>query len=44
MLSKCYPKPPLLDMKWGNRDINVVEQASIPKFSKPDNIRTFQTF
>ena len=27
-----YPKPPVLDMKWENRDINVVEWANIPKF------------
>ena len=35
-------------MKWENRDINVVEQANIPKFSKPDDIETplriFQPF
>ena len=35
-----YPKPPVLDMKWKNRDINVVEQAIILKFSTLDNIRT----
>ena len=28
-----YPKPPVLDMKWENRDINVVEWANIPRFS-----------
>ena len=28
-----YPKPPALDMKWANHDINVVEWANIPKFS-----------
>ena len=27
-----YPKPPVLDVKWGNRDIDVVELANIPKF------------
>ena len=27
-------------MKWGNRDINVAEQANIPKFSKLDDIGT----
>ena len=27
-------------MKWKNRDINVAEQASIPKFSKLDDIGT----
>ena len=27
-----YPKPPVLDMKWENRDINVAVWANIPKF------------
>ena len=27
-----YPKPPVLDMKWENRDINVTEWANIPNF------------
>ena len=27
-------------MKWKNRDINVVEQANIPKFSKLNDIVT----
>ena len=27
-----YPKPPVLDMKWENRGINVVEWANITKF------------
>ena len=27
-----YPKPPVLDMKWENRDINVIEWENIPKF------------
>ena len=36
-----YPKPPVLDMNWENRDINVVERANIPKFSKLDDIVTF---
>ena len=27
-----YPKPPVLDMKWENRDIIVEESANIPKF------------
>ena len=27
-----YPKPPVLDMKWENRDINVAERSNIPKF------------
>ena len=31
---------PFLDMNWGNCDIDVVEQARIPKFSQPDNIGT----
>ena len=35
-----YSKPPVLDMKWENRDANVVEEANIPKFSKLDNIGT----
>ena len=28
-----YPKPPVLDMKSANRDINVVEWSNIPNFS-----------
>ena len=35
-----YPKPPVLDMKYGNRDINGVERVDIPKFSKQDDIVT----
>ena len=35
-----YPKPPVLDMKWANRDINVVEWANIPKFGELDNLVT----
>ena len=35
-----YPKPPNLDMKYGSRDINGVERADIPKFSKQDDIVT----
>ena len=27
-----YSKPPVLDMKWENHDINVVEWVNIPKF------------
>ena len=27
-----YPKPPVLYMKWENRDINAVEWENIPKF------------
>ena len=41
-------KQPLLDVKWENYDINVVQQAYIPKFSKLDNIgmplRLFESF
>ena len=33
-----YPKPPVLDMKWANRDINVVERTNIPKFSALDDL------
>ena len=43
-----YPNPPLLDMKLENRDINVVEQANIPQFSKLNDIgsplRPFESF
>ena len=35
-----YPEPPVLDMKWENSDINVVEQANIPNFSKQGDIVT----
>ena len=35
-----YPKPPVLDMKWANRDINVVEWVNIPKFSVLDDFVT----
>ena len=41
--SKCYlsyPKPPVLDMKWANCDINFAEWANIPKFSTLDDIVT----
>ena len=35
-------------MKWENRDINVVEETNIPKFSKPDDLgtplRLFESF
>ena len=37
---KSYPKPPVLNMKWANRDINVVEWANIPKFSTLDDLVT----
>ena len=45
--SKCYlsyPKPPVLDMKWQTRDINVVERANTEKFSKLGNIVTLLRF
>ena len=32
-----HPKPPVLDMKLANRDINVVEWANIPKFRALDH-------
>ena len=38
-----YPKQPVLpvlDMKWENRDINVVERANIPNFNKLDDMVT----
>ena len=35
-----YLKPPVLDMKWKTRDINVVERAHTEMFSKIDNIVT----
>ena len=35
-----YPKPPVLDMKWENCDINTVEWTLIPKFSGLDDIVT----
>ena len=37
---KSYPKPPGLNMKWENRDNNVVEWANIPKFSAIDDLVT----
>ena len=33
-----YPKPPVLDMKSANRDINVVEWASISNFIVLDDL------
>ena len=33
-----YPKPPVLDIKWVNRDITVVERASIPKSCALDDL------
>ena len=35
-----YPKPPVLNVKWANRDINVIEWVNIPKFSVLDNLVT----
>ena len=35
-----YPKPPVLDMKWENCDINVAEWANTPKLSTLENIVT----
>ena len=35
-----YRKPSILDMKWANRDINVVEWTNISKFSALDDIVT----
>ena len=35
-----YSKLPVLDKKWQNRDINVVEWVSIPIISKLDDIVT----
>ena len=35
-----YPKPPVLEMKWENRDINVVQWANIRKFSGLDDLVT----
>ena len=35
-----FPKTPVLDMKWSNRDINVAEWANIPKFSALDDLVT----
>ena len=33
-----YPKPPVLDIKWANRDINVVEWANITHVSAVDDL------
>ena len=41
--SKYYlsdSKPPILEMKLANRDINVIELANIPKFSVVDDLVT----
>ena len=35
-----YPKPPVLDMKSANRDINVAKWANISNFSALDDLVT----
>ena len=35
-----YPKPPVLAMKWTNRDINVVEWANISTFRVLEDLVT----
>ena len=35
---RSYPKQPVSDMIWANRDINVAEWAKILKFSTLDNL------
>ena len=35
-----HPELPVSDMKWANRDINVVEWGNIPKFFPLDNLVT----
>ena len=35
---KSYPKPPVLNMKWENCDISVVEWTELPKFSALDDL------
>ena len=35
-----YPKPPVLNMKWENGDINILELANIRKCSKLNDIGT----
>ena len=37
---KIHPKPPVLNIKWANRDINVVEWANISKFSALNDLVT----
>ena len=37
---KSYLKPPVLNIKCANRDINVLEWANIPKFSALDDLVT----
>ena len=33
-----YPKSPVLDIKWENRDVNVVDWENIRKFSLLDDL------
>ena len=35
-----YPKPQFLDIKWANRDVNIVDWANIPKFCVLDDLVT----
>ena len=35
-----YPKPPVIDMKSANHDINVAEWANIPNFGALDDLVT----
>ena len=35
-----YPKPPVLEKKWANCAINVVEWANIPMFTALDDLVT----
>ena len=35
-----YPKPPVLEMKWANCDINVAKWLNIPKFRALENLVT----
>ena len=35
-----YPKPPVLDIKWANRAVNIVYWANIPKFCALGNLVT----
>ena len=37
-LFQILSKPPVLDTKWKNRNINVSERANIPKFNKLGDI------
>ena len=35
-----YPELPVLYIKWSNRNVNVIDWASIPKFSALDDLVT----